>query len=57
MGKESAALPKRSRTVRRTSPLGRCDGRGGSGGGARPAVPGGGGSTQHVWLKMIPALC
>ena len=25
------------------------------GGGARPAVPGGGGvSTQHLWLKMIP---
>ena len=22
--------------------------------GARPAVPGGGGSTQHLWLKMIP---
>ena len=34
--------------------LGRRDGRGVQGGGARPAVPGGGGSTQHLWLKMIP---
>ena len=24
------------------------------GGGARPAGPWGGGSTQHLWLKMIP---
>ena len=35
--------------------LGRCDGRGGFRAGA-PDLPcrGGGGSTQHLWLKMIP---
>ena len=34
--------------------LGRRDGRGGSGRGCPTCRAGGGGSTQHLWLKMIP---